>query len=91
MRLTFDPAKNERNLRERGLSFERVADLDWESAVAVVDDRRDYGETRLRVAARLDGRWHIAVVTVRGDALHVISFRKANRREVRVYGKAERS
>lgn len=91
MRITFDPAKNERNLQERGLSFERAADLEWESAVAVVDDRRDYGETRLRVAARLDGRLHIAVVTVRGDALHVISFRKANLREVRHYGEAKRA
>ena len=91
MRLTFDPAKNERNVRERGLSFERVADLEWEGAVAVVDDRRDYGETRLRVAARLEGRLHVAVVTVRGDALHVISFRKANRREVKHHDDAARS
>ncbi len=91
MRITFDPAKNEKNLRERGLSFARVADLDWESAVAVVDDRRDYGETRLRVAARLDGRLHIVVVTVRGDALHVISFRKANPREVKHYDETKRT
>ena len=38
---------------ERSLSFERVVDLDWETAVAVEDDRKDYGERRLRVMARL--------------------------------------
>jgi uncharacterized DUF497 family protein len=37
MRISFDAAKNERNIAERGLSFERVADLEWEYAVSVED------------------------------------------------------
>ena len=41
MRLTFDPAKNARNIAERGLSFERVAELDWETAVSQEDTRKD--------------------------------------------------
>ncbi len=85
MRIAFDPAKNERNIAERSLSFERVADLDWETAVAVEDDRKDYGERRVRVMARLGARLHIAVVTYRGDAIRVISFRKANTREIKLY------
>jgi len=85
MRITFDPAKNDRNLAERRLSFERVAELDWETALAVADARRDYGEKRLRVAACLAGRLHIAIITMRGDAVHVISFRKANKMEVKRY------
>jgi hypothetical protein len=85
MRLTFDPAKNDRNIAERGLSFERVADLDWDTAVSQEDTRRDYGETRVRVLAFLGRRLHVAVITVRGDAIHVISFRKANRKEVGWY------
>jgi uncharacterized DUF497 family protein len=67
------------------LAFERVADLDWETAVAREDTRKDYGERRVLVMARLDGRLHVAVVTRRGNAMHVISFRKANRKEVRWY------
>jgi hypothetical protein len=51
MAITFDPAKNARNIAERGLSFERVADLDWETAVVIEDTRRDYGEPRPRVMA----------------------------------------
>lgn len=85
MRITFNPAKNDRNIAERGLSFERVAELDWLAAIALEDTRRDYGERRVRVLAPLDGRLHVAVVTYRDDAVHVISFRKANRREVRWY------
>ena len=85
MRLTFDPAKNARNLTERGLSFERVAELDWQTALSQEDTRKDYGETRVRVLAQLGPRLHVAVITVRGDAIHVISFRKANRKEVKWY------
>jgi uncharacterized DUF497 family protein len=49
MRITFDPAKNAHNIEERNLPFELVAQLDWETAVAIEDTRRDYGERRLRV------------------------------------------
>lgn len=86
MRITFDPAKNDWNVAERGLSFDLVADLEWETAVSVEDTRKDYGERRLRVLALLDGRLHVAVITQRGDAIHVISFRKANRKAVKWYG-----
>ncbi|MAP09625.1 MAG: hypothetical protein CMM00_12760 [Rhodopirellula sp.] len=87
MRITFDSAKNERNIAERGLSFDLVADLEWDTALAEEDTRREYGERRLRVLALLGDRLHAAVITYRNEAVHVISFRKANDREVRRYGK----
>jgi len=87
MAITFDPAKNARNIAERGLSFERVADLDWNAALVRRDTRRDYGEPRLLVLAPLDGRLHMAVVTPRGRDLRVVSFRKAGTREVKQYGR----
>ena len=89
MAVTFDPEKNARNIAERGLSFEPVADVDWETAVIVEDTRRDHGEPRLLVMARVDGRLHAAVVTPRGEDLHVTAFRKANKREVKRYGKKD--
>ncbi len=85
MRITFDRAKNARNVRERGLAFERVAELAWESAVLQEDRRKDYGETRVSVLALLGPRLHAAVITMRGDSMHVIRFRKANRKEVAWY------
>jgi uncharacterized DUF497 family protein len=85
MRFTFDPAKNARNIAERGRSFELAVELEWGTALSVEDPRRDYGETRLRVLALLHGRLHAVVVTPREDELRVISFRKANRREERLY------
>jgi uncharacterized protein len=83
---TFDPNKSAKNLAERGLSFDLVERLEWDTAVVVEDTRKDYGETRLRVLALLAGRLHVVVVTPRGNGLRVISFRKANKREVDLYG-----
>lgn len=60
-----------------------MAELDWRTALLVEDERRDYGEPRIRVFALRDGRLHIAVVTPREDALRVISFRRASRKEAK--------
>src|ERR1700730_6464834 len=80
MAVTFDPEKNARNITERGLSFERVADLDWETAVIAEDTRRDYGEPRLLVMARLDGRLHGGRdASLRGFARHQLSQGKQTR------------
>jgi uncharacterized DUF497 family protein len=83
--ITFDPAKNARNIRERGLSFERVADFDFDTALFKIDDRHDYGEVRTRAVGFLDGRLHVLVFTERGEDIRVISLRKANRAEMRRY------
>ena len=85
MRFTFDPAKSDRNIAQRGLSFALAAELDWEAAFIVEDTRRDYGEMRLRVLAPLHGRLHAVVVTPRKGELRIISFRKANRKEEKRY------
>ena len=88
MEITFDPAKNARNVALRGLSFERAAEFDFETAVFEVDARHDYGETRTTVIGGLDGVLHVLIFTMREEALRVISFRKANKREVRRYEEA---
>lgn len=85
MRIDFDTAKNERNIRERGLSFERVAEFDFETAILVVDTRRDYGEVRFRALGNLEGRLHALVFVGTPDGIRVVSFRKANKREVKLY------
>lgn len=85
MEIEFDPAKSEKNIRERGLSFERAADLDFETAVFRIDDRRDYGEMRIRALGFLDGRLHALVFTETDAGIRVISLRKANRREAKRY------
>jgi hypothetical protein len=46
MRLGYDPEKNAWNIRERGLSFDDVAALNWNTAIVRLDTRKDYGENR---------------------------------------------
>ena len=91
MKLEYDPAKNERNIRERGLSFERAADFDFATALLLEDRRRDYGELRYRALGWLDGQLHALVFTTRENSLRVISLRRANRMERRLYANAAQS
>ena len=91
MFLEFDEAKSARNVRERGIGFERFGDIDVDAAVSVEDTRRTYGEQRLRVLGYIDGLLHAAVITPRGDRIRVISLRRANKREERAYAKERQS
>jgi uncharacterized DUF497 family protein len=90
MEVSFDPARSARNVAERGLAFARVAEIDWETAIAEEDVRKDYGERRIRVAGLIGRRLHMVVVSMRGETMHVISFRKANAREVRRYAQSRK-
>ncbi len=81
MRITFDPAKRERALAERGLDFAVASEVFAGDHLTLEDDRRDYGERRFITIGRLAGRMVVLVWTPRGDARHVISMRKANERE----------
>lgn len=85
MTISYDPAKNEKNIAERGISFERAADFEWASALVVEDRREDYGELRFQALGFIETRLHILVFTPRSGSVHVISLRKANRREVMRY------
>lgn len=91
MLLEFDEAKSVRNLKERGIGFDRFADVDFDTAVTMEDERRSYGEQRLRVLAFIDDRLHAAVITPRGERIRVISLRRANKREERTYAKERQS
>ncbi len=88
MHIEFDPAKDARNIRERGLSFEQVAEFDFETAAYLTDDRQDYGECRIVAVGYLDRRLHVLCFVETEDGIRVISFRKANLREAKKHGKA---
>jgi uncharacterized DUF497 family protein len=87
MKIEFDPAKSERNARERGLPFELVWDFDWETAEYEEDARFSYPERRVIAIGYLGERLHFICFTMRGDVLRVISFRKASNKEIREYEK----
>jgi uncharacterized protein len=85
--ITYDPAKNARNIRERGLSFDRAADFDFSAAVFLTEVRK--GEIRRVAVGYLDKRLHLLCYIPKPDGIRVISFRKTNKREAKRYGKAQ--
>jgi len=87
----FDPAKNARNLKGRGIGLDRFAEMDFDTAISVEDARKNYGELRLRVLGYIGGKLHAAVITPRGEKIRVISLRRANRREERAYEEERQS
>ena len=89
MEVEYDPAKNARNINERKISFNQVADLDRNSILIRLDDRYDYGEQRWIALGLLAGRLHVLVFTETVTGIRVISFRKANARERKAYEQAQ--
>jgi uncharacterized protein len=87
MEVSFDPAKDERNRLERGLSFERAREFDFDTAWFRVDDRRPYSETRTIAVGYLYKRLHVLCFVRTETVIRVISFRRANEREARQYAK----
>ncbi len=85
MDITCDPNKNQHNIEARGLSCDLVANFDFETAVIWVDERKQYPEVRYSALGRLDGRVHSVIFTETAGGIRVISFRKANQREVQRY------
>jgi uncharacterized protein len=53
--VTYDPAKNKRNIRERELSFDRSSEFDFETAFFFIDDRKDHREVGICSWARSSG------------------------------------
>jgi uncharacterized DUF497 family protein len=97
MKISCDPAKHAKTLRERGLRFEDAAEVFAGVTFDDPDLRRDYGELRIITIGVLRGRVMVVVWTPRGEARHsasktrvnaliVISMRKANEREKAQYG-----
>ena len=89
MHITFDPRKNERNIRERDLPFELAAEFEFETAHIQADGRQDYGEVRYVAIGNLRGRLHVLCFAEAADGIRVISFRKANDREIKHYAQVQ--
>jgi uncharacterized protein len=87
--ITFDPAKNSANIKLRGLSFDRVHDFEFVTAITWVDRRKDYGEVRYRALGFIKDRIHALVYLETEKGIRVISLRKANERERRIYEQAQ--
>jgi uncharacterized protein len=85
VKIEFDPNKSRKNAEERGLPFELVADFQWETAMINPDERFLYSELRYAALGFVRTRLHFLCYTPTDEGVRVISFRKANQREVKIY------
>lgn len=81
MQITYDPAKRDKALAERGLDFADAEIVFAGVTLEIEDTRKNYGETRIICFGLLEDRMVVIGYTPRGTDRHIFSMRKANDRE----------
>jgi uncharacterized DUF497 family protein len=85
MQYEWDGAKCNANKIKHGVDFSEALSFEWEKAITRQDRRFNYDEPRFVSIAPIANRLYVMVWTTRNDATRIITFRKANRREVKYY------
>lgn len=81
----WDEKKSQKNLSERGLDFSDAEKVFSGPCLTFEDTRFDYGEPRFITFGLLERRLVVIAHTPRGDNTRIISMRKANDREKKIY------
>jgi uncharacterized DUF497 family protein len=81
----WDSEKEAKNIRERGIDFATASRIWGGPVLEKIDDRRDYGEIRVLAFSEVMGRLMAVVYTRRGTNRRIISARKANQREQKLF------
>ncbi len=90
-RITYewDEAKRRSNVATHQLDFDEVNSFEWDRALTF--EQQHAGEARYLSYAPIADRLYALVWTWRGTNIRIISFRKANSREVTRYENATNS
>jgi uncharacterized DUF497 family protein len=87
MKYEWDEAKKRKNFAKHGLSFDDAEEVFSGPCITFGDDRFAYGEERLVALGLLAGRLVVIAHAPRDEGTRVISMRKGNRREQKIYQK----
>jgi uncharacterized DUF497 family protein len=85
MNFEWDRAKNLINQIKRQIAFEDILGIFDGPVLEVEDNRKDYGETRIKALGELNGLLLCVIYTWRGLNRRIISARVASRNERQVY------
>ena len=86
MRFTWNPEKNRINVRRHRLAFQDAARIFESPTVERVDDRFDYGETRIYIIGLVNGIEVTVIYTDRNHGeRHLISAWRSEPHERRYY------
>ena len=81
----WDKKKSEKNLSRRGLNFADAEIVFSNPHLTFEDTRIDYGEPRFITFGLIEERMIVIAHTPRGKKTRIISMRKANNREKKIY------
>ena len=83
----WDETKAASNLQKHRLTFARAIEIfDDPERIDIDISRISDLETRRKVIGKIDGKLYIPVYTLRGNVCRIISARRTNRMEERLYG-----
>lgn len=86
MELEFDPAKSAASKDKHGIDFVEAQVLWLDGGLEVVLSKsRMTDEQRFLAIGRISGRHWTAICTLRGEAIRIISVRRARKEEVGYY------
>ncbi len=77
----WDESKRLANLAKHGIDFDDAVHIFQGLVLETTDDRRNYGERRVKALGMTQGQILCVVYTVRGERRRIISARRANRNE----------
>ena len=89
MHFDWDEDKNKQNIKNHKADFNDAVHLFNNDLVVIPDERFDYKEVRFVGYGYVNGRLMNVIYTERSPSIiRIISFRKANSREKRLYEKS---
>ena len=85
MEFEWDEAKNQQNIAKHGIDFADARRIFDKPALLRPDDRKDYGENRLIATGAMSDIVVVMTFTLREERVRIISVRKANKHERKIY------
>ena len=84
MEFEFDPRKSQSNREKHGIDF-AAAQAIWEDPALLEIPARTLDEPRWLVIGRIGRKHWSAVITLRGQAIRLISVRRSRPEEIQLY------
>lgn len=85
MAFEWDEKKNRTNIQKHDIDFKDVTKLFEKPMLVRSDERKNYSEERMIALGEINDLVVVTAYTKRGMNIRLISARKANRKERRVY------
>ncbi len=89
MKFEFDAEKSDANMRKHGINFAQAQAL-WDDDNRIELPTNFVTEQRYTVTGNIDAKLWTAAVTYRDENIRIISVRRARKKEIALYERANR-